>query len=577
MTPRPLDGASPLADDGNRKAKFTRRLAALKTERSSFIDHWRDISDHVLPRRGRFLTTDRNKGDKRNNRLIDNTATMAHRTLSSGLMSGVTSPARPWFRLGAPDPRLAEVAPVKLWLADVERLMREVFNRSNVYNALFSVYEELSAFGTAAMIVYEDAETVIHCETLTAGEFYIAAGKSGRADTLYREYSMTVAQVVDEFARKPNGEIDWSNISTSTKNQYESGAVDAWVDCVHAIEPNRGRDSEKLTAKNKAYRSVWFEVGGDTDKLLRESGFDDFPAMCPRWNLLANDIYGRSPAMDALGDVRQLQLMEKRAAQAIDKMVNPPLQGSARNSAVNALPGGFNAVDNIQQGGIAPIYVVQPRTAELQQSMDFVRSRIRRAFYEDLWLIVTEMDRANVTATEIDARREEKLLMLGPVLERLHHELLDPLIDRVFSIMLRTGALPEPPEELSGIDLRVEYISMLAQAQRSVAVSGIERAFSFVSGMAQVKPDALDKLDFDQAIDEYTEALGTPARIVVSDDIVAQVRQGRAQQQQKAEQQAAMANMAATAKDGAAAVTALAGADMSGQNALANMLGGIAG
>ncbi len=566
-----------MADDGNRKAKFTRRLAALKTERSSFIDHWRDISDHVLPRRGRFLTTDRNKGDKRNNRLIDNTATMAHRTLSSGLMSGVTSPARPWFRLGAPDPRLAEVAPVKLWLADVERLMREVFNRSNVYNALFSVYEELSAFGTAAMIVYEDAETVIHCETLTAGEFYIAAGKSGRADTLYREYSMTVAQVVDEFARKPNGEIDWSNISTSTKNQYESGAVDAWVDCVHAIEPNRGRDSEKLTAKNKAYRSVWFEVGGDTDKLLRESGFDDFPAMCPRWNLLANDIYGRSPAMDALGDVRQLQLMEKRAAQAIDKMVNPPLQGSARNSAVNALPGGFNAVDNIQQGGIAPIYVVQPRTAELQQSMDFVRSRIRRAFYEDLWLIVTEMDRANVTATEIDARREEKLLMLGPVLERLHHELLDPLIDRVFSIMLRTGALPEPPEELSGIDLRVEYISMLAQAQRSVAVSGIERAFSFVSGMAQVKPDALDKLDFDQAIDEYTEALGTPARIVVSDDIVAQVRQGRAQQQQKAEQQAAMANMAATAKDGAAAVTALAGADMSGQNALANMLGGIAG
>lgn len=564
--------------EANRKAKFIRRLSSLKTERSSFVDHWRDIADHVLPRRGRFLVTDRNKGEKRNQKIIDNTATMAHRTLASGLMSGVTSPARPWFRLGTPDPMLVEVAPVKMWLADVERLMREVFNRSNVYNALFSVYEELAAFGTAAMIVYEDSETVIHCETLTAGEFYIAAGKSGRADTLYREYSMTVSQVVDEFGRKANGEIDWSNISTTTRNLYERGGYDAWVECLHVIEPNRGRDTEKLTAKNKAFRSVWMEIGGDDDKLLRESGFDDFPAMCPRWNLLANDIYGRSPAMDALGDVRQLQLMEKRAAQAIDKMVNPPLQGPARaGQAVNALPGGFNAVDNTQTGGIAPVYMVQPRTAELQQSMEFVRSRIRRAFYEDLWLIVTEMDRANVTATEIDARREEKLLMLGPVLERLHHELLDPLIDRVFNIMLRTGALPEPPEALSGIDLRVEYISMLAQAQRSVAVSGIERAVTFVSNLAQAKPEALDKIDFDQAIDEYTEALGTPARIVVPDDMVQQTRAARAKQQQQAEQMAAMQQAATTARDAAGAVSSMAAADMTGANALTSIIGGVTG
>lgn len=542
------------------------------------MDHWRDISDHVLPRRGRFLVSDRNKGDKRNQRIIDNTATMAHRTLASGLMSGVTSPARPWFRLGTPDPMLTEAAAVKRWLADVERLMREVFNRSNVYNALFSVYEELAAFGTAAMIVYEDRETVVHCETLTAGEFLISTGKNGRADTLYREYSMTVAQVVDEFGRKPNGEIDWSNISSHVKNLYDRGGYDAWVEILHVIEPNRGRDSEKLTAKNKAFRSVWLEIGGgDDNKLLRESGFDEFPAMCPRWNLLANDIYGRSPAMDALGDVRQLQLMEKRAAQAIDKMVNPPLQGPSRLNTVNALPGGFNAVDNTTQGGIAPIYVVQPRTAELQQSMEFVRQRIRRAFYEDLWLIVTEIERSNVTATEIDARREEKLLMLGPVLERLHHELLDPLIDRVFGIMMRTGALPQPPEELSGIDLRVEYISMLAQAQRSVAVSGIERAVTFVGNVAQFKPEALDKLDIDQTIDEYAEALGTPARIVVPDEMVAQIRQARAQQQKAMEQQAAMANMAATAKDAAGAVNAMAGADMSGDNALSNMLAGITG
>lgn len=403
------------------KSPYLRRLAALKAERASWIDHWRDVADHVLPRRGRFLMTDRNKGDRRNSRIIDNTATVALRTLASGLMSGVTSPARPWFRLGSPDPMMMEIAAVKTYLADVERLMREVFNRSNAYNALFSVYEELGVFGTAAMIVYDDPDSTIHCEALTAGEYVVAVNARGTVDTVYREYSLSVGQVVAEFGRGPDGSLDWSRISTAVRNLYERGEVDQWVEIVHAIEPNRDADAKRPAARHKPWRSVWFEASGaDGDKLLRESGFDEFPAMCPRWNLAGADIYGRSPAMDALGDSRQLQVMEKQAAIAIQKMVSPALQGPAQAANfVNSLPGGYTSVDGGPAGaGIRPIYDVQPRTMELQQSMDFVRNRIRQALYADLWLIVTEMDRTQVTATEIDARREEKLLMLGPVLER---------------------------------------------------------------------------------------------------------------------------------------------------------------
>lgn len=564
----------------DRRAPFLKRLAALKSERQSFIDHWRDICDHVLSRRGRFLVTDRNKGDRRNDKIVDNTGTMAHRTLSSGLMSGVTSPARPWFRLGAPDPRLMEVAAVKLWLSDAERMMREVFNRSNIYNALYSVYEELAAFGTAAMLVYEDmdpAGTIITCQTLTIGEYLVAQNAAGRVDSLYREYSMTVGQVVEQFGL--------ANVSTSVRHQFTNGQVDEWVEVVHAIEPSRKRGG-------KPFREVWFEVGGDGDKFLREGGFDEFPAMCPRWHLAGSDIYGRSPAMDALGDIKQLQVQEKRLAQAIDKMVNPPLVAptAMRGIPINALPGGVNFVDQVQgnQGGVRSMYDVQPRTVEMQQSMDFVRNRIRRAFYEDVWLIVTEIERSNVTATEIDARRQEKLLMLGPVLERLHHELLDPLIDRVFAIMVKKSLpywqlgqdsplLPMPPEELGDMDLRVEYISILADAQKSVALGGIERLASFIGNLSAAYPDVKDKFDPDQAVDEYAEGLGAPARVVVPDDRVSEVRQARAQQLAKQEQQAAMAQAAQTMHTGAQAAKVLSETDMGGgaMGALPAALGGL--
>ncbi|EPY03498.1 portal protein [Magnetospirillum fulvum] len=567
--------------DTDRRARYLRRLDALKTERSSFVSHWQDISTYLLPRRGRFLTTDRNKGDRRNSDIIDNTGTIAHRTLASGLMSGVTSPARPWFRLGAPDPALAEDDEVKTWLSDVERLMREVFNRSSLYNALYSVYEELAAFGTAAMLVYENMDPegpIITCQTLTAGEYWVAQNSAGQVDTLYREYSMTVGQLVEEFGEDA--------VSQSVRDQYRKGRVDEWVEVVHAIEPSR-------KAGGKPFVEVWFEKGGRVDAFLREGGYDEFPAMCPRWHLAGSDIYGRAPAMDALGDVMQLQVMEKRLAQAIDKMVNPPLTAptTLRGAPINALPGGVNFVDDTGQGGnggIRSMYEVQPRTVEMQNAMDFVRRRIQQAFYADVWMIVTDIERSNVTATEIDARRQEKLLMLGPVLERLHHELLDPLIDRVFGIMVRKSApfwalgvrgplLPPPPEALAGQPLRVEYISILAEAQKSVAVGSIERLMSFVGSLAAVKPEVLDKVDFDQTVDEYREAIGAPVKMVVSDDKVTDIRKARASMQAKMQQMQAMQNAATTAQTGAQAAKVLSETDTGGQNALTAMLGAAVG
>ncbi|CAB4144280.1 Head-to-tail connector protein, podovirus-type [uncultured Caudovirales phage] len=549
----------------SKREQFNRRLASLKTERASFIEHWRELSDYILPRQSRFVVTDRNRGDRKNSKIVDNTATLAVRTLASGMMSGITSPARPWFQLRTPDPGLNEYKPVKLWLDLVRTRMTEVFLRSNLYTTLPITYGDLGVFGTNAFAVLEDSEDVIRCYPYPIGSYMIGTSYRGNVDTCYREFQMTVNQVVGQFGIE--------QVSESVKNLYERGNKDAWIDVVHVVEPNDEFDERRPASKYKRFRSVYYELGDNRDRLLRESGFDDFPLMAPRWALTGEDIYGHSPAMDALGDIKALQLEQRRKAQAIDKLVNPPMTApsSLRNQRASLLPGDVTYVDVSQGGqGFAPAYQINPRINELMMDIQENQGRIRRAFFEDLFLMIANDSRSNITAREIQERHEEKLLMLGPVLERLNDELLDPLIDRTFNIMMKVGMVPPPPQELQGMDLSVEYISVMAQAMKMVGISSIERTMQFAGQMAQANPQVLDKLDFDQALDEYSAMLGAPPSIIKDDAEVAQVRAQRAQQQN-----AAMAMQ--MAQQGAQSAKTLSETQVTDENALTNMINNLRG
>lgn len=518
-----------------KRERFNRRLEDLRMERESFVPHWRDLSDYILPRQSRFLVTDRNRGDKRNLKIVDNTATLAVRTLASGMMSGITSPARPWFQLRTGDPELNEFQPVKMWLDLVRMRMTEVFLRSNLYTTLPLTYSDLGVYGTHAFAVLEDDEDVIRCHAFPIGSYMVGTSHRGNVDTLYREYQMTVRQLALQFGR--------ANLSKSVQNLLDRNQMDQWIDVVHLVEPNDEFDGRKPASKFKRFRSVYYEKGCEENKFLREAGFDEFPIMAPRWSITGEDIYGHSPGMDALGDIKALQLEQKRKAQAIDKLVNPPMTApsSLRNQRASLLPGDVTYVDVTQgQQGFAPAYQINPRINELVMDIQENQGRIRRAFFEDLFLMIANDSRSNITAREIQERHEEKLLMLGPVLERLNDELLDPLIDRAFNIMLKFNMVPPPPKELEGMDLSVEYISVMAQAMKLTGITGIERLMGFAGQMAQANPAVLDKIDFDQALDEYAAMVGVPPSIVLDDNVVAKVREQRAQQQAYQQQ---LANM----------------------------------
>ena len=409
--------------------KLFTRWGMLKTERATWWAHWQEITTYLLPRNGRYFVQDRDKGWRRHNNIYDNTGTRSLKILGAGMMAGATSPARPWFRLATADPELNQYHPVKLWLADTTQRMQMVFQRSNTYRALHQVYEELGAFGTAASLVLPDYNTLIHHYPSTVGEFCIATDYQGKVCTIYREFEKPVGEIVKEFGLK--------NCSTVVKNMYDRGSLDQWIRLIHAIEPRADRDIGKKDAKNMAWGSYYFEVGGNPNTYLRESGFKEFPAVVPRWATAGGDIYGNSPGMEALGDIKQLQHEQLRKGQAIDYQTKPPLQvpTSMKNRDVETLPGGVSFYDG-QTAGIKTAFEVNLDLNALLMDIQDVRERIRGSFYADLFLMLANATDTRMTATEVAERHEEKLLMLGPVLERLHNELLDPLIEITFTRMV---------------------------------------------------------------------------------------------------------------------------------------------
>lgn len=549
-------------------AYHRRRANELMSIRSPWETVWRPLAEYIEPTRYRPVLKD--EGAISRASILDSTATKALRTLKSGMHSGITSPARPWFRLTTFDPDLKDFAPVKTYLAAVEQRMREVFQSSNIYNAFHTGYGDLGQFGQSCGLLVEDDNAVIRMQQLVHGTFWLSRDETGRATTLYRRFRWSVQRIVSRFG--------YSRCSQSVKSAFDQSRYDQTFDIWHAVEPRLSRDPSKIDKANKAFLSnYWEDQGRETGALLEESGFDENPIIAPPWELTGDDHYSTSPGQIALGDIKGLQLETKRKWEGIDKQVRPPMTGptSMRNNPASLLPGSVTYVDDPTGKGYRPAMEVNLNLSHLTADIKELRDHIRETFYADLFLMLSNMEGIQPRNTfEIAERKEEKLLALGPVLENIYGGQLEPVIDRAYSILNRRGELPPPPKEIQTQELKIEYISILAQAQKAVATGAIERGAAFLGQLSAVKPDVIDKLDADEAVDVYFDYIGVPPSIVVPDDKVAEVRAQRAQEAQQAKQAEMAATLAPAAKQGADAAAVLAGAQNNpGSGALLQTLG----
>jgi hypothetical protein len=532
------------------KRMALQRWGSFKNDRSSWDPHWRDVSDYLFPGGGRFFLEDRNKGTDRQVLILNSIGTLSLETLGAGMMSGASSPARPWFKLGVP-PDLEDDHEAELWLDIATKVVHRIFRKANTYRVKPQLYQETAAFGTGCCVLLPHRQDVIHYYPVTCGEYGLAQNAEGVVDCIYREFQMTVGQMVKRFGK--------AACSAAVQQLYNAGNLEAGVPVLHLIEPREDRDPFRADNLNMPFRSVYLEPGNNADAVLSESGFRRFPALATRWSVLGNDVYGRGPGRTALPEIKGLQNKELTYARGADYKAQPPMQGpaSVKEFEVNLLPGGFTPSEAVGGGGrsIEPIFEAQYLDLNaLQGSIEKQERQIERIFFVDLFRMFSYADK-DMTAAESYIRQEEKFVLLGPVWERLQSDMLAPEVEIAFNAALEGGLLPPMPQQLLDKDVQIEFVSLMAQAQKQIANNASERWLGSVLHVALQVPDVLDNFDQDVWARNSATNLGVEAQLIRSP----QDRDARRSQRYKAmaakDQADMMVQQARAAKDFAAAPT----------------------
>ena len=504
---------------------YLRLYDELKSERSSWTPVWKELSSYLAPTRGFFDGQTPNQGRRIDHKtLLDSDPCLAVEVLCAGMMSGLTSPSRSWFDLTLAPEELMNLPGVREWLFEIKKRLEDVFAKSNVYSVLHGFYQEIAVFGTAAFLVEEDARKGIRCRPFTIGEYCLGTDAAGRVNRFGREFFMTAEQMQSAF-----GAV---HLPPAVRRECEDNRQFRWHKIIHLILPNPAYNPAKQDQAHMPYGSVYLT---DNGHLLRQSGYREFPVIAARWEVKnAADAYGRGPGWKCLGDTKMLQKMQKTKLVGLDKSTNPPMMVSSNvQGEVNLLPGGITRFNGTTDAAVKPAYQVQPDLKSLEASIQSVRDTIRAQFFADVFLMLSTQNYSNMTAAEVAERHQEKLLVLGPVLERLKNELLDPLIDRAFNVLFRQGLLPAPPESIQGLEMKVEYVSMIAQAQKAAGLAALVQGLNYAASLAAAHPEVLDRIDYDRALEEGLNTLGVAPALLRSEQQTDQIRAARRQQAQE--------------------------------------------
>jgi hypothetical protein len=507
------------------------RFDRLKTGRQNWETHWQEVADYMQPRKA-DVTRSRSKGDKRTELVFDSSPIQAVELLAASLHGMLTNPSTPWFSLRYKDQGLDMDDEAKLWLEGVTETMYTAFNRSNFQQEIFELYHDLITFGTAAMFIEEDQNDLLKFSTRHINEIYITENDKGRIDTVYRKFKITLRAAAQQFG---------TFLSEEAKTKVEKDPFDE-IDILHAVYPRQEFDPRKKDKENMEFESVYVEYKNGNE--LSVGGFVEFPFVVPRYLKASHEIYGRSPAMTALPDVKMLNEMSKTTIKAAQKQVDPPLlvPDDGFLLPVRTVPGGLNFYRSGTRDRIEPLNIGANNPLGLNME-EQRRTAIRNVFYVDQLML---QQGPQMTATEVIQRNEEKMRLLGPVLGRLQSELLKPMIDRCFAILLRNNQFAQAPDFLSGQDIEIEYVSPLAKAQKGTELSSITRAIEILGSLANVAP-VFDYINFDALVKHVADLVGVPQKVL---KLQSQVNAEREQAAQQQEQMAQMQQLQQVAKAG---------------------------
>lgn len=550
-----------------RMQSLKRRYDALKSspERCNCESHWQQVGEVISPRKIDFVGM-RTPGEKKMNQVYDSTGIHSNELLAAGLHGMATNPAMKWFSLrlvtqrvvkaNGEDGDVNEDGLIQKYLSDVENIMWERIYQpgSNFTTALHETYLDLGAFGTAVMFVGQRDNGGLMFESRPLAEIVIAENAEGHVDTVFRKSRYTVRQMV-----QMSKSDDWK-ISDKVKEMYVQEKYDDEIDVIHVVHPRTEIEPGKKNTKNMPWASCYFEH--DACHMLSEGGFPEFPFLVARWSKYAGEVYGRSPGMTALPDVKMLQVMTLSYIKTLQKNADPPmwLRDDGVVGQQRTVPGGINYFRGNPHEGVMLMPTSVQGLGAQGEFMEQLRNRIRTTFFTDILQINTD---ANMTATEVMQRTSERMRLLGPLIGRLESELLGPMVERIYGILTRIKLLPAAPKSIQNSEFTVEYVSPIATAQKQQAVSGMQQVAQAVIGMVgpemgaqvlakRVKPEKL--------VDYLWDLFNNDPDLLMSEEETAEMQQAEKAQQQMQMAQPAM-DMAGT---GAGAMKDMASAAQAG-------------
>ena len=556
---------NPLKREFDRKEAEV-RFNVLWDEHNLWVPKWREIRDFLQPWRGVFPGDKPKSAYRKDAKLYDGTGFDAVSVLAAGIMYGLTPRSRPWYRLGLEDPDLSEYAPVRTYLDKAQEVLYAGFAKSNIYNCFHSMYSEIGPFGTGCMSMLPDYHNLYHCKTFTTGTYAVGVDARGGVNQFARKMKMTPMQMAEQFG--------YAALDRETKKKVDKRDTKSEVDVCHFVEPNYEQIVGSPWSMHMPFREWYWVAGTKSNVNLEVNGYNEFPFYVPRWDVVDDACYGYGPGWYALVESKTLQLMSEDVLVALEMVIKPPMVASTETvkKGINQIPGGvIISDDNNPNKHVMAAYQINPDFEKIEAKCEQIRQVIKRRFFADLFMMLDSLDKGQMTAREVIERAQEKMTLLGPATERFQFELLNPVIDRAFAIANRANLLPPPPLMLQGRDIKVEYISPLAQAQKMAGLSAIEQYMAFAGNlMAMGFMRVANRIDEIKVIDKYGDMLGVPQDLQRSDEEMAQIEEQQAQQQQAMQ----MAEMAKAAAPATAAAKNLATSPIEGNNALTALIGG---
>lgn len=529
------------------KNYFVKREAQLNTAYNEILPLWRDLADYYSPRTSKFLTTDVNKKPKFSSKIVDSSTGLAVQNFSAGIYSSATNPAQKWQKIGIKNFKDKNKSSVRDWTATVSELYRNIYNASNLYSNLPECFKGLGVFAINALAVEQDYETIINTKILPLGSYKIARNSRGKVDTLYRFFTMTVGNLVDEFGEE--------NVSDTVKNAYDNRQYENIVEVVNAIEPNQFYDPKSNFSDKKRFISVYYERGNNDDnKFLQVKGFNYFPFVMFEGFINGEDVYPSDcPGISAYPDVKQIMKEVKKKYKALEKIVDPNKQGPSKLKDMSNSPNAYVVNEDTRNNAIMPIDTVDPRAAEIMQAdIDRLVDKVEQHFYNHLFAMLINSERKQPdSATEINEKIAEKMGLLAPIAQQVYSAMTElanitfeicTSIDEVEFPATGRRLIPEPPEEIQGHEIEIEFVSTLAQAQKAATIGATERFVTFSANLANATGDrsAIDKLNLLEIQDDYADILNIEPDNIRSNEQVEAMAQERAKAQAAQQQLAAL-------------------------------------